>query len=168
MYVVTWASWRLKTVATRLLVHQLVGANDKENIQLWQYRPFVCHGNPPVTDGFSSQKGQWCGRRFHAMRSPYARKTYDLVTNKTQFLTLMCSCCHVLRPTNLVNSLPPSDFKGRQRYWLTMAHYLSHCWSISLSPFEVARGHYLSQCWLEIRLTYLAVQFHRKYAKFII
>ena len=50
---VTWASWHLKSPATRLLVQQFVQDNSKENIIALHYRPFV---RGIHTSGFHSQR----------------------------------------------------------------------------------------------------------------
>ena len=47
---ITWVSWHLKSLATRLLMQQLVQANAKENIKVPHHWAF-CEGNPPVTHG---------------------------------------------------------------------------------------------------------------------
>ena len=42
----TWASWHLKSLATRLFVKQVVHADIKRNHQSWAL-PAFCEGNPP-------------------------------------------------------------------------------------------------------------------------
>ena len=54
---ITWASWRLNSLATGLSVQQFVYANNKENIE----NPYYCRfkGNASVTDGFSSKSASY-------------------------------------------------------------------------------------------------------------
>ena len=50
---VTWALWRLKSLATLLIVQQLLQANKYENKM--SILTTFCEGNPPVTSGPPNQ-----------------------------------------------------------------------------------------------------------------
>ena len=53
---ITWVSWRLELLATRLFGQQLVWVNNKENIKAPNYRPFVRRNHKSLPCGFSSQR----------------------------------------------------------------------------------------------------------------
>ena len=88
--------WHLDCLLNRLFRHR-----SKKTSKL--HVTGLCEGNPPVTDGFPSQRAQWCGKYFHLMTSSChpltkagATKHFSLlltehVVEQTYMLSVICN-----------------------------------------------------------------------------